>query len=182
MKIALFGGSFDPPHFGHVAVAKKLVESDQFDEVWILPSFKHPFEKKLTSFEDRIELCSLAFGVLGKKIKICRVEKELNSPHGYTIDLINHLVKKYPNHSFSLVVGTDLLQEKKRWKNFGEIEKKVSIFKIPRSGYEPSSYPNISSSEIRKAIAKGENLKSFLPESVIDFILQKRLYLNDKPK
>lgn len=178
MKIALFGGSFDPPHFGHVAVAKNLVESDQFDEVWILPSFKHPFEKKLVSFEDRVELCALAFGSLGKKIRISRLEKELNSAEGYTIDLINPLVKKYPNHSFSLVVGTDLLQEKKRWKNFEEIEKKVSIFKISRSGYEPSVYPNISSSGIREAILKGENLKPFLPQSVIDFILQKRLYLN----
>ncbi len=178
MKIALFGGSFNPPHLGHRAVVKDLAESDQFDEIWILPSFKHPFKKKLISFEDRIELCCLAFGVLGKKIKISRLEKELNSPHGYTIDLINHLVKKYPNHSFSLVVGTDLLQEKKRWKNFEEIEKKVSIFKISRSGYESSVYPNISSSEIREAIVKGEDLKPFLPELVIDFILQKRLYLN----
>ncbi len=125
MKIALFGGSFNPPHLGHQAVVKNLTKSSLFDEVWILPSFKHPFEKKLASFEDRLEMCQLAFKDLGKKIQISTLEKELNSPEGYTVDLIHSLLKKYPKHNFSLVIGTDLFQEKSRWKNFEEIEKKV---------------------------------------------------------
>jgi nicotinate-nucleotide adenylyltransferase len=176
MKIALFGGSFNPPHLGHIAVAKELAESSLFDEVWIIPVLKHPFHKELLSFEDRVKMCRLAFTPLSKKIKVSEVEKEINSPQGYTLDLIDHLLKKYPDTSFSLAIGTDLLQESKKWKNFGEIEKKISLFKIPRSGYEKSHYPSVSSSEARKAIARGYNLKKLLSQEIINFIQQKGFY------
>src|SRR3990167_662361 len=130
MKIALFIGSFNPPHLGHNAVAKDLIQSNQFDKVWIIPNFKHPFEKNLISFEDRVKMCHLTFDSLGEKIKVSEVEKEVASPKGWTVDLIKYLLKKRPEDQFTLILGSDLLQESNRWKDFEEIKKKVAIFTI----------------------------------------------------
>lgn len=176
MNIALFIGSFNPPHLGHRAVAKDLIQSNPFEEVWIVPNFKHPFEKNLIPFEDRVRMCHLAFDSLGKKIKVSEAEKEVASPKGWTIDLVNYLLKKYSEDQFTLVLGSDLLQESNRWKDFEEIKKKVAIFPIVRAGDEKSKYPNISSSDVREAILKGKNIEALVPKSVMEYIQKKGLY------
>lgn len=71
-KIALYGGAFDPPHIGHIAFCKELCSQEEFHEVWVLPSFKHPFDKALSPFEIRIEMCKVAFEEISPKVVISR--------------------------------------------------------------------------------------------------------------
>src|SRR4030095_7263666 len=176
MKIALFGGSFDPPHVGHVAVAKHLIDSQAFDEVWVLPGFQHPFEKELTDFEERFPLCRLAFEALSPCLKVSEAEKEAQSPKGFTVDLLRYLRKKFPKHRFFWVMGTDLQRESKQWKDFGEIKKLAELYPIPRKGYEDSLFPEVSSTELRRALQEKRDVSKLIPSKVFEEIRRKGLY------
>ncbi len=180
MKIALFGGSFNPPQNGHVAVAQALLASKDFDAVWVLPSFKHPFEKKNLPFEDRVKLCHLAFDPLGTDLKISEVEKEMPDSQGFMMDTVQYLQKKFPDHSFSLVLGSDIFPETNQWKDFEKLKNCVEIYPIRRAGHEkPNSifpFPKVSSTEVREKIKKGEDISALVPAPVLKYIRQKGFY------
>jgi nicotinate-nucleotide adenylyltransferase len=176
MRIALFGGSFNPPHLGHIAIVKDLLASKKFDELWVIPSFKHPFGKELASFEDRITMCHLLYDPLGPKVKISEVEKKINNTQGWTITTLRHLIDQFPEHQFSWVMGSDLFRETSKWKDFDEIKKWVPIISIPRAGYEKSKFPEISSTQVRKAIVEGKDMSSLVPPEVMKYIQKKGLY------
>lgn len=155
-----------------------LADRSLFDKIWILPSFAHPFEKQLASFEDRLRLCALAFQKISPKVEIKSYEKEAGSLQGYTIDLICFLKKKFPGKIFFWVMGSDLFLERKKWKDFEKIEQLVQIYPIPRRGYEESIFPLISSSQIREAIQrKDPSAQRFLSSEVYQSIQEKKLYL-----
>ncbi len=151
-SVALFGGSFNPPHRGHYEIVRRLTRRKGIDEVWILPVYKHPFRKKMALFTERLNLCRNFFKPLGPKVKVKDLEKRL-SGKSYTIRLIRHLKKKYPTCRFSLVMGADAYRERKAWKDFGEIEKSVRLIVFPRGRRSP--IPNVSSTEIRRQRGRG---------------------------
>src|SRR4030095_4408623 len=173
MKIALFGGSFDPPHIGHVAVAKHLIDSKEFDEVWVLPSFRHPFAKDLTPFEERLALCRLAFEGLDPKLKVSTEEQEAQSSQGFTIDLLRQLRKRYPKHQFFWIMGSDLQRESSRWKDFEEIKKLAQVYPIARKGFEDSPFPEVSSTKLRRALKEKRDVSKLLPPRVFEEIERK---------
>ena len=72
--LAVFGGSFDPPHLGHVMVPALVLSLTRASEVLIVPSYQHPFEKKLTAFDHRVALCKLAFGAYTDQVKVSTIE------------------------------------------------------------------------------------------------------------
>ncbi len=148
-KIALFGGSFDPPHEGHRAIARLLTRRQDLDEVWILPVYKHPLGKKLGDFASRLKSCRTFFKELGSQVKVKDLEKRLGGS-SLTIRLIRYLQKKHPAHQFYFVMGEDAYRQRRQWKEFGSIQKKVELIVVPRGTHSP--IPNISSTEIRKRI------------------------------
>ncbi|MFO1518531.1 MAG: nicotinate-nicotinamide nucleotide adenylyltransferase [bacterium] len=176
MKIALFGGSFNPPHNGHVAVAKALADSGDFDQVWVLPSYSHPFGKVFLPFEERFRLCELAFGPLAPRVRVDPTEKQRGEATGYTIDTVRYLRQRHPEDEFFLVMGSDLFGEVDRWKDYEELKKLVSIYPVARAGYEESRFPKVASSEIRERIRQGGEWRSLLPEKVGEYIRKKGLY------
>ncbi len=177
MKIALLGGSFNPPHLGHRALVNQLLQSNMFDEIWIIPTLHHAFGKELASFEERVKMCSINFEELSPQIKIQLFEKEINNLEGYSINLIRFLKKNFNSEEFYWVMGSDLMAEKNKWKNFEEIESKVNIYPIARSGYEESELPQISSTEIREQINLKQPLPHLLLPQVQQYIQDQRLYL-----
>jgi len=171
-QIALFGGSFNPPHVGHREVVEALAKNTQFDEVWIVPTFSHPFDKNLIDFSHRVKMCELNFGsLLGKKIKICSIEGELKKFPSYMIDTVRALQKKYPTVHFTIVVGSDCKKELPQWKNFEELKKEADFFFIPRAGFEKSPFTDVSSTQIRN----GASLEHVRPE-VKKYIEENKLY------
>ncbi len=176
MKIALFGGSFDPPHIGHLAVGKHLADSGEFDEVWVLPSFRHPFAKESRPYEERLALCRLAFEGLDPKLKVSMEEREAQSPQGFTVDLLRHLRKKYPKHHFFWIMGSDLQRESSRWKDFEEIKKLAEIYPIARKGYEDSPFPQVSSTELRLALKERRDVSKLIPRKVLEEIERRGWY------
>lgn len=174
--IALFGGSFNPPHVGHRKVVEFLAKNPQFDKVWVLPTFSHPFDKSLIDFSHRLKMCELNFGDLGKKVKICDIEGKFKKNPSYMIDTIKALQKKYPDIHFTIVVGSDCRNELSQWKNFDELRKETDFFFIPRAGFEKSPFTDISSTEIRKALKFGEAIGEHLVSTVKKYIEENKLY------
>lgn len=144
-KIALFGGSFNPPHQGHLEIARRVASRTTIDEVWVLPVWRHPFRKKLPAFEKRMGECRRFF--LGKKIKVKPYEKRPGAT-GHTIDLLLFLRRKFPSTRFWWVLGSDAYAQRKRWRRFGLIRKLARLIIIPRGPRSP--IPNIASRRLRQ--------------------------------
>src|SRR5258706_10381140 len=100
-RIAIFGGSFNPPHVAHQLVALYVLETQPIDELWIVPTYAHPFGKDLAPYDDRIAMCELAVAALGPRAKVSRAEQELVVRPGFvasrTLDLIEYLRERDPS-------------------------------------------------------------------------------------
>ncbi|HUX07423.1 MAG TPA: nicotinate-nicotinamide nucleotide adenylyltransferase [Acidobacteriota bacterium] len=183
IKIALFGGGFDPPHKGHVAFCRALAGSGLFDRVWVLPTFRHPFGKGAAAFEDRLQMCRLAFSELSDRVEVRDDEVHVGGD-GYTVELIRWLQERHLQYDFSLVLGSDNYEVRTRWKDFDEIERLVDVRFFGRKGWEelnrklhiPAPFPRVSSEEIRGRIAEGKMPRNKLPRAVAAYIKEKGLY------
>lgn len=206
-KIALFGGAFNPVTKGHIEVAKYVLDvTREFDEVWLVPSYKHMLNKQMESFEDRIKMCEIASQNDGR-IKVFEYEKDKNLA-GETYHLIKTLLndKNYKdNYNFSFIIGLDNANSFNKWVNYEELEKLIRFVVVPRKGYdiinnswyfnEPHILINgekenipieISSTHVRTLIDRyrdsntGINIKSQLLEAVdinvFNFIINNNLY------
>lgn len=156
-RIALFGGSFNPPHEGHREIVRRLASRKSIDEVWILPVWRHPFRKKLPNFKKRVAACRRYFvpplkvrGGIGGRYEKSNVKTYEKHPGatGHTIDLLLYLTQKFPHYRFSWVMGEDTYRQRKRWKNFQKVRQLARLLIFPRGPYSP--IPNLSSREIRK--------------------------------
>lgn len=181
--IALYGGAFDPPHIGHVAFCRELASRTEFDSVWVLPSYRHPFGKAMTDFEHRLQMCRIAFSSISEKIEIRKDEAKVRGK-GYTIELIHYLLKEYPDTCFVLVLGTDNYSQKHKWKDFEQIDELVRVEFFGRKGWEQENeklglkalFPEVSSYQLRSALAAGAIPEKQLPPGIADYIRTHRLY------
>lgn len=178
MRVALFGGSFNPPHIGHVLNACYVLGAYPVDQLWLMPVYAHPFSSKrsLAPFEDRMEMCRRAFAPFGSRIQVTRIEEQ--APAGSkTVDVLEWLLPRHPDDTFCLVVGSDILREKHLWKRFDRIEELAELIVVPRSGYPDPSLrgpvlPEVSSTQIRELLARGEDPGELLPEGVRRFLAE----------
>lgn len=179
-NIAIFSGSFDPPHIGHIMVVCYVLSTLDIDKVWIIPCFMHPFSKPLTSYQHRKEMIRLSMEIFGNLTEISDIEKDLGGV-SYTAKTIEYLKEKYPDYNFLYIVGGDILKEKHLWKDFEKIENLTQLVVIAREGFlegEPSSplMPKISSSALREMIGKGENVDKLVSKKVLKYIQDNGLY------
>lgn len=145
-KIALFGGSFNPPHAGHKEMARRVARRKAMDEIWILPAYRHPFGKVLAPFEMRLKLCRSHFKSLGPKVKVKDLERRLGGV-SWTIRTLQHLRQKHPTWKFAIVLGADTYRQRKSWKDFDAIRQMADLIVFPRGRGSP--IPDISSTKIR---------------------------------
>lgn len=173
MKVAIFGGAFDPPHMGHIEICRWALEELGLDAVWVIPCFLHPFGKNMTAFEDRLAMCQLAFSSFGKSVVVSDVEQKLGGI-SVTRRTLEHLLKKNPDTQFSLLLGEDIKNEKHRWKDFAVIEKLASVVFIPRGKHSP--IPDVSATCIREQLAAGKSVAEEIPAAVLAYIQSKKIY------
>lgn len=176
MRIALFGGSFDPPHLGHVLAATWARVVGGADEVWILPVARHAYGKHLSPWDQRWALCQAAFGPLGfTKLR----DDELRNPQGYTVTLLERLRAEHPEASFSLVGGTDTSRDLPNWHRGAELVRMVDVIAVPRRGFDdshPAALPAISSTLVRERMQRGEDVSGMLPAAVATLIAGRNWY------
>ena len=171
MEIALFGGSFDPPHLGHVLAATYVVATEPIDELWLVPVFEHPLGKKPREpFEHRARLCEEAVRDLARA-RVSRLEGELIG-EGRTVDLLECLHEAYPGDRWTLILGTDLTAERPQWKRFERIAELARIVTLPRRGFDAQSLlPEISSTQVRALLASGSpEAGRLVPRQVLEAI------------
>ncbi len=184
--VALYGGSFDPPHVAHVLAAAWLLSAAPVDVVWVMPVFRHPFGKPLAPWADRLAMCSQAFGMFAAACLV-REDERLLAKHpdsrGRTIDLLDHLRAQHPDHRFRLVVGSDAIAERERWHRFDDIARVAPPLVLGRPGYRPEPgyepaivLPGVSSTDLRADLVAGRPVAGRLPREVAAWIEAKGLY------
>ena len=165
MKIGIYGGSFNPIHFGHIGLAKWVIENTDLDEVWLMVSPNNPLKDKsiLADEQERLEKAREAMRRKGKRIVVSDFEFHLPRPT-YTANTLRALAKEYPEHEFTLIIGEDNLQIFNKWRESEYILQNYRIFVYPRKGCTPylvpqgkdirlldeAPYFDISSTELRK--------------------------------
>lgn len=182
-RVAVFGGTFDPPHIGHVAFCQALAAEDCFDRVWILPAYVHPFGKEMAPFRRRLAMCGLAFAALSAKVEV-RDDEERFNRSGFTIDLLRSLKSRFPARRFTLALGSDNYEQRHRWKDYDELKRLVEIRFFGRRGWEEQNealgreapFPRASSTEIRRVIAEGGMPAHLVPPGVAEYIIEHGLY------
>ncbi|MBN2798016.1 MAG: nicotinate-nicotinamide nucleotide adenylyltransferase [Deltaproteobacteria bacterium] len=169
MRVAVYGGSFNPPHVGHAMVAAWLSWADQVDEVWLTPTFSHAFGKELAPFADRVAMCEALAAAVGPWVRVCPIEAALPSP-SYTIDTLEALSLRHPEHLFRLVVGADVLPQTAKWRAWARIEAGYRPIAVGRVGYpevpDAPSFPGVSSTEARDRMRAGLPVGHLLPAGV----------------
>jgi nicotinate-nucleotide adenylyltransferase len=135
MRIAILGGSFNPPHMCHVFMSCYVLAAFDIDQVWFVPCYKHAFGKKLVPFHHRFTMCCLAVESLRENlVKVSAIEKERHGT-SWTIDTVRYLKASYPEHDFTWVIGSDMLDELDKWKDFDQLQELVSFIVVPRAGF-----------------------------------------------
>jgi nicotinate-nucleotide adenylyltransferase len=183
---AIFGGSFDPPHVGHVLAAEYILMTEMAQRVTVVPVFAHAFDKHMVPFEDRLALTRAAFGHL-PRVEVSDVERDLPTP-SYTVRTLEELTARHPDDQLRLLVGADVLSDVSRWVRFDEVRRLAPLLVLGRVGAEAADHPlvlpEISSSQVRIWLAQRPleaalaDLGRTVPAAVLREIEARRLYLD----
>lgn len=180
MRVALLGGSFNPPHVGHLLAAHYVRATQAVDELWLMPSYRHPFGKALTDFEHRLRMCELLCVDASGWLKASAVEREVGG-EGRTVDTLSFLTTRYPEVAFSLVIGSDILEDLPHWKDFDKIERMARVLVLHRAGY-PAPHAlgpplaEVSSTRIREQLMRQELPYDCVPRTVLEYLQAQGLY------
>jgi nicotinate-nucleotide adenylyltransferase len=176
MKIGLYFGSFNPIHIGHLIIANHILNSTDIKKVWFIVSPQNPLKHSNTLLNEyhRLHLVRLAIED-NSSMAASDVEFKLPRP-SYTIDTLAYLQEKYPDHEFSIIMGSDSFQNINKWKNPDQIIANYRIVIYQRLGFVvQDSNPNvvilkdtpmleISATAIRELIKKRKSIKYLVPE------------------
>jgi nicotinate-nucleotide adenylyltransferase len=153
------------------------------DEVWLLPAWRHPFGKDLAPFADRVRMCRLAVrGVAG--VRVTTVERELEGDPlcGKTVRTLEFLRDRHPATRFALVVGTDILRETVSWYRWDRVAELARVIVVGRAGYPEGApdgaplLPAVSSTEVRARLARGGDAAGLVPRAVAEYAGARGLY------
>ena len=172
-KIGIFGGSFNPIHNGHIALALAMLEQGGMDEVWLMVSPQNPLKAQSDLLDDhlRLEMAQKALeGVEG--VKACDYEMHLPKP-SFTWNTLQQLSTDHPNDTFILCVGGDNWAHFKRWYHWQDILRHYDIMVYPRDEYPGTiDVPllDISSTEIRNHVRQGKSIEGMVPDAIISMV------------
>lgn len=196
MKLAMFGGSFDPVHNDHVGLCKTMIETADLDKVVVFPAACSPFkEETQTADFHRLNMCKLAFEDESRvEVSDFEISKGGKS---YTVDTLEFLRKKYPDAELYLITGADAFLTLPAWHKAEEIFSLAHILTVVRGNdsidilksksEEYKCYNakftliniligSVSSTKIREAIETGQDVSAFLPLKVEEYIKENGLY------
>jgi len=188
MKVGLYFGSFNPIHTGHCIIASHLAQTTELDQVWLVVSPQNPFKPSASLLNEYHRLHLVQTALEGeKKLKASDIEFHLPRP-SFTIDTMTYLKEKHPGHAFSIIMGSDSIQNLHNWKNAEVLVKEHAIYVYKRPGFEVNTpldvklqildapLLEISSTRIRKLIKEGKSVRYLVPENVREEIEKGNYY------
>ncbi len=188
MKIAIYGGTFDPIHHGHLIIAREAFETLGPEEVIFVPARVSPSKKTAPVASGEIRLLMMRAAIekeAGLAVDDCELRRP---PPSYTIDTVEEIRRRKSNVEIYCLIGEDNMDNLTKWHRFTELEKMVRFVVLDRTGQQPShSYQiirrkiDISATEIRKRVASGRSIRYFVPPAVEEIIHREKLYL-EQPK
>ncbi len=188
-RVAIFGGSFNPPHVAHVLATAYALSVLPVDEVLVVPVFRHPFAKELAPFADRLAMCELAMGLI-EGAHVSAVERDLGG-ESLTLRTLEHLASQNPHWRMRLLIGSDVVPDLSKWHRFDEVSKLAPPLVLARAGAtaEEVLLPDVSSTRVRTLLAHASNppsstdgpvdaesLARLVPHRVLDYALARGLY------
>lgn len=204
IRVAILGGAFDPVTLGHIALARFVLSTNMFDEVWLTPCHRHLYGKDMTAVVHRVKMCLIATEAY-PKIGLCTYEIA-NNLSGETYHFIKQLLKEeYIRDKFdvSIVIGMDNANTFHKWLNYKVLEQLVRFVVVPRNGVQQDPQvtwymkpPHVylqpdkllvecSSTYVRQQLCNivgttlPESLKDHLDPAVFDYIRKNKLYAHD---
>jgi nicotinate-nucleotide adenylyltransferase len=182
VRAGIFGGSFDPPHYGHVLAALWALESGQIDRLLVIPVGRHAFGKQAgASFEHRLAMCRAAFARFGDAVIIDDREGRREGTT-FAIDTLNELAAAHPNWTWRYLVGSDVAAEIATWRSGAEVTRIAPPLVVPRMDArlpiadQPGALPLVSSTVIRAALRSGSSTAHLLTAPVREYIAATGLY------
>lgn len=189
-SVALFFGSFNPVHAGHIAIANHILHAELSHEVWFVLSPMNPLKQNISQATDRHRLRMLELAI-GQQphFSVCDIELGMPLP-SYTINTMSLLSSTYPETAFSIIIGMDNLQLFKQWKSWKTLLVRYQMLVYPRTLNQQQSelfhrhifimneapLIDISSTEIRQMIQSENPYRHLLPEGVAEYIEEHNLY------
>lgn len=190
MKIGLYFGSFNPVHHGHLIIANHVVQSTDLDQAWFIISPQNPLKPAKGLLNEYHRLFLVKSAIDGEKhLRASDIEFKLPRP-SYTIDTLTYISEKFPQHEFSIIMGSDGYQNLAKWKNYQQLLKNAEFYIYLRAGYEvlpdyvearphilDSPLLQISATHIRNMLKAGKSIRYLVPDVVKEEIERNRYYL-----
>ena len=197
MRLGIYGGTFDPIHYGHLLLAERCREELQLDEVWFIPAGTPPHKQGRVTTPAKARAAMVEFAVSGfPEFKVSRIEMERTGP-SYTVQTLEQLRTAAPEREVFLLMGADSIAELVTWKDPARILELSQVVAVNRAGESPdlSSLQSlleqtgrtvhtvempamgVSASEIRTRVASGKSIRFLTPRPVEMYLRQHKLYL-----
>lgn len=186
-RIGILGGTFNPPHLGHLLMAEQVGNQLELDEVWFMPTAKPPHApgKETIASQHRLQMVQKA--IAGNPLFRLQPYEVNRGGKNYTVDTMRHFVTEFPESDFYFIIGQDSAHDLYTWRNIDELVQLVQLVGVRRPGELPynSAYPvlwvdspsvDISSTEIRLRVYLEQSIRYQVPRDVEEYIKKHNLY------
>ncbi len=191
LRVGVFGGTFDPPHVGHLIAASDALEMLALDEVWFVPAHSSPFKVDDPGTDPELRCRMVERAIAGDpRFRVSRVEVD-RPPPSYSVDTLRLLRREEPDAEYTLLLGVDQWAAFAYWKEPREIARMARIAVLTRDGWDPTGMESgvevpwtvvpvtridVSASGVRERVMTGRSIRHLVPDAVRQFIESKDLY------
>lgn len=189
-RVGIYGGSFNPPHMGHVFMTLMTLMTQPLDEVWVVPCGSHPVKDTLAPFRHRVQMCRRAFGRLAD-VRVTTVESVLPEP-SYTVKTLQAIQEARPDLELYYIIGGDIVEDLPDWKEAEGLSDLARLIVVPRQGHpiidappELGDYikvdvgfdlPALSSTHLKKMLRRDAPIEGFVDQDVHEQIQRWSIY------
>lgn len=188
-QVGILGGNFNPVHIAHLIMADQVGNALGLEKVYLMPTNLPPHVDHKGTIDPVHRLNMLGMAIADNPLLAVETAEINRGGKSYTYDTLKYLTEVHPDTDFYFIIGGDMVEYLPKWHKINELFSLVHFVGVNRPGYPTESkYPiiwidvpdmNISSSDIRKKIIQGCSVNYLLPEDVLHYIQEKRLYLDD---
>lgn len=189
MKIGLYFGSFNPVHIGHLIIANHIANNTSLQQVWFVISPQNPLKPSHSLINENHRKHLIDLAIEGeKKLRTSNIEFKLPKP-SYTVDTLIYLNEKFPQHTFSIIMGSDSFSNIRKWKNYQVLLKNYDVYIYNRSGFKAkpdliterteilnAPLLEISSTHIREMLQQNKSIRFLVPDVVKEEIENQQYY------